>query len=165
MHNLLAHKQHPDMIGNIIRNSGVPKPKFPRFGEIQKGDHTVYYATKDCVVVGIFEVVSDIEYLPNDPYWKEMMIYRIKPVELPVPGNYLDFKKLVTAPGVRFDMIPKKRRWGNYLHGKTCLSLTNRDYKIINEAMSLREYLKSISEIDVEPTRLYKKHVLRKSFK
>ena len=27
VHDLLAYKQHPDMIGNVVRKSGVPEPK------------------------------------------------------------------------------------------------------------------------------------------
>lgn len=158
VHDLLAYSQHSDMIGNVVRKSGVPEPKFSKFGDVQRGDQIVYYATKDYVVVGIFEVVSDMEYLPNDPYWKEIMIYKIKPVELPVPGNYLDFKKLVTDPGVQFDMFPKKKRWGNYLQGKTCVLLTDRDFLIIKDAMSQKGYLRSINEIEVAPTKWHKKY-------
>ena len=94
VHDLLAYSQHQDMIGNVVRTSGVKQPKSNLFAEISKGDLIVYYATKDYVVVGIFKVVSDMEYLPDDPNWKEIMVYRIKPVELPPLGNYLDFKKL-----------------------------------------------------------------------
>ena len=158
VHDLLAYKQHPDMIGNIVRKSGIPTPKFSKFSEIQKGDQIVYYATKDYVVVGIFEVVSDIEYLPNDPYWTEPMAYKIRPFELPVPGNYLDFKKLVTDPTIQIDMFPKKKNWGKYLQGKTCILLTERDYLKIKNALSMDRYLKSIKEIEVKATKWHRKY-------
>lgn len=142
VHNLLSYRQHPDMIGNVTRNSGVAEPRFSKFGEIQKGDLVVYYATKDKVVVGIFEVVSDMEYLPNDPYWNETTIYKIRPVELPTSGKYLDFKKLVSDPDVHLDMFPKRQKWGSYLQGRTCKLLTEGDYSTIRDALSKEKYLK-----------------------
>ena len=158
IHDLLAYSQHQDMIGNVVKAPGVKQPKSPLFAEIKKGDQIVYYATKDYVVVGVFEVVSDMEYLPNDPYWKEIMVYQIKPVELPPLGNYLDFKKLVKDPNVSFYMFPKKKNWGNYLQGKTCKLLTERDFLIIKDALSENKYLKSIQEIKVKPTKWHIEH-------
>jgi predicted RNA-binding protein len=151
VHDLLSYKQHPNMIGNVVRKSGPPEPRFSKFSEIQKGDLVVYYATKDMVVVGIFEVVSDMEYLPNDPHWKEIMIYRIKRVELPPPGKCLDFKKLLSEPSVNFDMFPKKQKWGSYLQGRTCKLLTESDYFTIKEALSKKKHLKSIKEMRAPP--------------
>jgi len=97
-----------------------------------------------------------MEYLQNDPHWKEIMIYKIKPVELPVLGNYLNFKKLVADPTVQFDMFPKKKNWGNYLQGQTCKLLTERDYLLIKDALSKNEYLKSVHEIKVAPTKWHR---------
>ena len=96
------------------------------------------------VVVGIFEVASDMDYLPNDPHWGEIMIYRIKPVELPVLGYYLDFKKLISGPKVHLETFPKKHKWGSYLQGRTCKLLTKRDYLTIREALSNKKYLKNM---------------------
>ena len=117
IHDLLAYSQHSDMIGNVVKKSGEKQPKFSSFNDIKKGDFIVYYATKDYVVTGIFEIISDIEYLTNDPYWKEIMTYRIKPVETPPPGKYLYFKALVKDQNVQFDMFPNKKKWGGYLQG------------------------------------------------
>jgi len=158
VHDLLAYSQHSDMIGNVVKKPGVEEPRFSRFAEIQKGDLVVYYATKDYVVVGIFQVVSDMEYLPNDPHWKEIMVYKIKPVNIPLPGNYLDFKKLIADPTVQFDMFPKKKNWGTYLQGKTCILLTERDYLIIKDALSENRNLKSIEEIEVKATKWHRKY-------
>ena len=158
IHNLLAYSQHSDMIGNVVKKPGVKEPRFSKFAEIKKGDLVVYYATRDYVVVGIFQVVSDIEYLPNDQHWKEIMVYKIRPVELPVPGNYLDFKKLVADPTVRFHVFPRRKHWGNYLMGKTCMLLTERDYLIIKDALSENKYLKSIEEIEVKATTWHRKY-------
>lgn len=54
VHDLLAYSQHEDMIGNVVKAPGLKQPKYPAFAEIQKGDHIVYYATQDSVIVGIF---------------------------------------------------------------------------------------------------------------
>ena len=141
------------MIGNVVKTSGVRRPKSSAFAEIKKGDVIVYYATTESVVVGIFRVTSDIEYLPNDQHWKEIMVYKIKPIETPSMGHYLDFKKLVKDLNVSFDMFPNKRNWGSYLHGKTCKLLTERDYLMIRDAFSRDEYLKSVNEIEVASTK------------
>ena len=146
------------MIGDITRELGVGEPRSSKFSNIQKGDLVVYYATKACVVVGIFQVVSHMEYLPSDPYWKEVVVYQIRPVELPVPGNYLDFRKLVADPTFQFNMFPKKKNWGSYLMGKTCLLLTENDYRIIKDALPKNKYLKGIEETEVKPTRWHRYH-------
>lgn len=158
IHDLLAYSQHKDMIGNVVKATGVKHPKHSLFAEIQKGDLIVYYATKDYVVTGIFEVISDIEYLHNDPYWKEIMVYKIKPIETPPPAKYLNFKKLVKDPKINFDMIPNKKRWGIYLQGKTCILLTESDYLTIKNALSNPAYLKSIDKIKVAPTKWHIEH-------
>ena len=158
VHDLLAYSQHSDMIGNAVKKPGVEEPRFSKFAEIQKGDLVVYYTTRDYVVVGIFQVVSDMEYLLNDPHWKEIMVYKIRPVELPVPGNYLDFKKLIADPAVQFDMFPKKKKWGRYFQGQTCKLLTQKDYLLIKDALSENRYLKSIEEIEVKSTKWHIKH-------
>ena len=99
VHDLEAYRQHPDMIGKFARST------FQMFNEIKKGDHIVYYATKDMVVTGIFEVVSDKMHLENDPLWKEMTIFRTKTIERPARGYYLDFKKLVLDSSVSLDSM------------------------------------------------------------
>lgn len=146
------------MIGNVVKAQGVKQPKSSSFANIKKGDTVVYYASKDYVVVGIFQVISDIEYLPNDLYWKEIMIYRIKPLEMPLAGKYLDFKKLIKDPKVNFDLFPNKRNWGNYLQGKTCVLLTEKDYLLIRNSLSNTSYLKTVESIKVTPTKWHKKH-------
>jgi len=158
VHDLLAYNQHPNMIGNIVKKTGIPEPRFSAFGDIKKGDLVIYYATKDYVVVGIFEVVSDIIHLTDDEYWKEDMIYKIKPHEMPPVGNYLDFKKLIRDPSASFDLFPNKKKWGQALQGKTCRLLTERDFLTIREALSKTNYLKSIDETKATVTKWHKKY-------
>lgn len=146
------------MIGNRVKAPGVQKPKSGAFADIKKGDLIVYYATKDYVIVGLFQVISDLEYLPDDQYWKEIMVYKIKPVELPPLGNYLDFKQFVKDPKVTLDLIPKKESWGIYLQGKTCTLLSEKDYSVIESAISQNKYLKRIDEIKVADTRWHKEY-------
>jgi len=141
-----------------VRIAGNSEPKFSAFGEIKKGDLIVYYATKDYVVVGIFEVVSNIIHLTDDEYWKEGMIFQIKPYEMPPRGKYLNFKKLVKDPHATLDTFPDKKRWGKYLHGKTCKLLTERDYSIIKNALSQNKYLRSSREMKSTVTTWHRKH-------
>jgi hypothetical protein len=148
VHNLLAYRQHPDMIGNKVKESGVPEPIFPKFNEIKKGDQIVYYATRDMVIIGIFEVISDKVHLQKDPQWEEMVIFKTKPVELPMSGYYLSLKKLALDPSVHLDGFPQKKRWGSYLQGRACKLLTEEDFRIIKNALSNEKYLKSIQSLE-----------------
>jgi hypothetical protein len=146
------------MIGNIVKAEGIKQPKSSNFSNIKKGDTIVYYAAKDYAIVGIFKVVSDIEYLADDPAWKEIMVYRIIPQEMPLEGQYLDFKKLVKDPKVVFDLFPDKSNWGSYLQGKTCVLLTEKDFLLIKNALVNQVYLRSIQDFRVELTEWQKKH-------
>ena len=157
VHDLLAYNQHKDLIGNTVKAEGIKQPKSSIFSSIKKGDIVVYYASKDSVAVGIFQVVSDMEYLAADLHWKEIMIYHIKPQEMPPEGQYLDFKKLVKDPRVEFDLFPDKSNWGIYLQGKTCVLLTEKDFRLIKNALSNPTYLRSTKDFRLEPTKWHKK--------
>lgn len=145
VHNLLAYKQHPDLIGNKVKEQGTPEPAFLKFNEIKKGDQIAYYTTKDMVMVGIFEVKSDKAHLQNDLLWKEMVVFSIAPVDVPPAGYYLDLKKLLSDPSIKLDAFPQKERWGSYIQGRACIPLTERDFQTIKKAMANKEYLKRIN--------------------
>lgn len=157
IHDLLAYNQHKDLIGNVVKAQGVKQPKSSAFSNIRKGDIVVYYASKDYVITGIFEVTSDLEYREADPQWKEIMIYKIKSLEMPPEGKFLDFKKLVKDAKTKFDLFPDKSMWGNYLQGKTCVLLTDKDYLTIKNVLSDSLYLKKVEDIKIVPTKWHKK--------
>ena len=157
VHDLKAYGQHNDMIGCRVKQPGVHEPWFRQFAEIKKGDRVIYYATKNNVVVGIFDIVSDIKYLANDSHWNEIMVYTIKPAEMPPDGYYLDFKKALLNKTARFDLFPKIEKWYAYLQGKTCRKLTDRDYLIIKDYLKKPEYLIKIGEVKVKETKWHKK--------
>ena len=156
IHDLLSYNQHKDLIGNIVKAQGVEQPRSFAFSNIKKGDIVVYYASKDYVITGIFEVTSNLEYSEDDPQWQEVMIYKIKPLEMPPEGKYLDFKKLVKDVKIKFDLFPDKSIWGSYLHGKTCILLTDRDYLTIKNTFLNKAYLKRIEDITVTATKGHK---------
>jgi hypothetical protein len=131
-----------------------------QFAEIKKGDKIVYYASKNCVIVGIFDVVSDITYLEKDPYWNEIMVYSIRPAEMPPEGYYLDFKKLLFSETVKFDLFPKKEKWYTYLQGKTCRKLTEHDYQIIKNNLNNPEYLIEKDKVKIIETKWHKEKPL-----
>jgi len=98
--------------------------------------------------------VSDLTHLPNDPHWKEIVVYTISPVEMPSEGFYLDFKKaLITDKATRFDLFPKKERWYSYLQGKTCRKLTEHDYRVIEGYMNKPEFLVEKSAVKPKETK------------
>ena len=164
VHDLLAYQQHPDLISNIAMKTRVMKPKFKNFGKIQQGDLIAYYATKDNIIVGVFKVTSEIYYLHQDPYWGDVMVFDIEPFKMPPKGKYLDFKKVVTDPDAHFDIFPAKNRWGTYIQGKTCLSLSEMDYSIIENAFSQEKFMRDINKIKISPTRWHKKYGKKNKF-
>jgi predicted RNA-binding protein len=158
VHDLKAYEQHRNLIGCRVKQSGVQEPWFRQFAEIRKGDRIVYYAIKNNVIVGIFDVISDITYLTSDPHWKEIMVYGIKPAEMPVEGYYVAFKKaLLSDKATKFDLFPKKEKWYAYLQGKTCRKLTEHDYQLIREYLKKTEYLIKKEEVIVTETKWHKK--------
>lgn len=143
-----SFRQHPDMIGSRVKGTTLKRPRHSTFSKIQRKDNVVYYAARDYVVVGIFEVTSDAEYLPDDLHWKEMIIYRIKPVKKPPEGSYLSLKKLIKDRNVHLDMFPRKKNWGGYLQGKTCKPMTQKDFLTIEKTLSKSEYLVRLGSVD-----------------
>lgn len=151
VHDLKAYEQHRNLIGCRVMKSGLQEPRFRQFAEIKKGDKIVYYATKNKVLVGIFDVISDLTYLPSDSHWKEIMVYEIKPFEMPTEDHYIDFKKAMLSDKIaRFDLFPKKERWYDYLRGKTCRRLTEHDYQLIRKYLKKPEYLIEKEEVEVK---------------
>ncbi|MBC7108638.1 MAG: EVE domain-containing protein [Methanomassiliicoccales archaeon] len=158
VHDLKAYAQHSDLIGCRVKSHGLREPRFKQFAEIRKGDKIIYYASKNNVVVGIFEITSDITHLERDPFWNEIMVYSIKPSEMPPSGYYLNFKKLVLSKTVKFDLFPDSEKWYNYLQGKTCRKLTEHDYQIIKDNLTNPEYLIGIDKVKVVETEWHKKN-------
>lgn len=142
VHDLESFSQHNDYIGCGVRESGTKKPSYAPFGSIQKGDRVVYYAKGDKVVVGIFQVVSDMEYWANDPEWGEHVVFKIAPEVLPPKGKYLDFKAFLFNPDVSLDLFPDKDRWAYQLWNHTCRQLTKHDFESIRAAVeTLQAYI------------------------
>ena len=151
VHGLMTYEQHNNLIGCRLKKTGVHEPWFKQFAEIKKGDKIVYYATRSNVMVGIFAIDSDIRYLPNDPYWDDM-VFTIRPIEMPPNGYYIDFKKAISTDKVaRFDLFPKKETWYSYLQGKPCRKLSEHDFQLMREYLRKSEYLVKIE--DVKPTK------------
>jgi len=128
------------MIGSRVRKPGERRPKFGPFASIKEGDRVVYYASGAKVVIGIFDVISDMEYLEKDPEWGEIMIFRIKPVETPPKGYYLNFASVVHDKITSLDLFPNKKIWASYLQGKTCRPLSQRDFDLIRSCLSNPKY-------------------------
>ncbi len=141
IHSLAAYQLHNDLIGCKVKYAGSGKPRFKEFSQIKKGDRIVYYASKSKLVIGIFEVVSDISRLANDPHWKEMFVYRIRPVEMPPNDLFLDFKKALLDSSRELELFPNAKYWYSYLQGKTCRRLTKKDYRMIAGWLKKPKYL------------------------
>src|SRR2546425_3589823 len=134
LHSLKSFSEHNDLIG-VTSARVFPEPIYPPFAKIAKDDHIAYYAIRDCVVVGVFKVVSQMEYL-DDAQWGPSCVYSIVPTILPPSGKVLDFKHLVKDLGVHLDLIPEKRYWPAYLRGHASRPLSERDFSLISKRVS-----------------------------
>lgn len=130
IHSIESYSQHMDMIGcKFMRYKNRRIPKTKAFLDIKKEDLIIYYA-KGKKLVGIFRIISDIDYLKNDLHWGDMAVYRIEPVS--VPKNPLPFEKLIQNPKYNFDIFKNKRYWGSYLQGKMIKKLSEHDFNIFS---------------------------------
>ena len=133
LHSLTSFSEHPDMIG-VVSGKGSIDPIYHPFAKIKKRDKIAYYAIRDCVIVGIFNVASEMEYL-EDEIWGPSCVFKITPETLPPPHEVLDFKRLVQNPDVQFDLFPQKKNWQQYVRGHACRPLTDRDFTIIRRRL------------------------------
>lgn len=141
VHSLESYRQHRDLIGCNVKE-GTREPKYGPFGNIKKGDSVVYYAKGDMVIVGIFEVISNMKFLEDDPEWGEDVVYRIEPAIAPPEGYALDFKALVEDPNLKFKLF--KGDWRYQIWGHTCRLLSPEDFELIKDAMLNKAHLKKI---------------------
>jgi hypothetical protein len=147
IHSLASYSIHNNLIGCSVKRKGLPKPSFEQFAHIQKGDKVIYYAAKDQVVVGIFDITSDMIHLSNDPVWKEMAVFKIEPFEMPPRDFYVNFSKALADSNTKLDLFPNSSCWYSYLQGKTVRKLTKHDYLIIMSWLKKSEYLIKNSDI------------------
>lgn len=143
------------MIGCRVKKKGAGEPSSKAFAEIQKGDKIVYYAVGAHVIVGIFDVVSDINYLKNDHFWREVVAFKIRPYQLPPHGYYFDFRKLVYDKSISLDLFPKRKLWRTYLYGKPCKSLSQKDFAIIRSMLDKQSFMVQIEGIEVKETQWF----------
>ena len=156
VHDLVSYSQHNDLIGCKIKNNEFKKAVYGKFEEISIGDKIVYYVRGNSFVVGIFEVISNLKYI-SDSEWGDVVVYRIKPHQLPVEGTFLNFKQLYHQPNTVFDFIPKLKRWGIYLLGKICLQISYNDLQIISEALTNPNLLEFEEFISVKTSKWHSK--------
>ena len=136
---LEAYGQHPDLIGCGLKE-GTDRPTHGKFSEIRKGDFVAYYATGDKVLVGVFEVVSNMEPLVNDEHWHNHAVFRLRPAVMPTEGNFVDWKKLLFDPKSSFDLFPNKERWTYTIWNHYIYELTPKDFETMRTAISSHRY-------------------------
>jgi len=105
-----AYDQHPDLIGCGFKE-GTEKLVHKKFESIKKGDHIVYYATGDKVLLGIFEVTSEMHTLKDDAQWGHVAVYDIRPAVMPTEGFLVDWRKVLFDPAVSLELFPDRNRW------------------------------------------------------
>jgi hypothetical protein len=145
IHSLKSFSEHPDMIG-VISSKGNAEPMYQPFARIARGDEIAYYAIRDCVVVGLFKVMSSMEYL-DDSIWGPSCVFKIVSELLPPSSKVLDFKKLLQDPQTNFDLFPNKKNWSAYLRGHASRPLTQRDFETVRLAIQNPKLLISTPQI------------------
>lgn len=141
IHSLESYREHRDLIGCDVKE-GTKQPRYGPFNKIKKGDKIVYYAKGDMVIVGIFDVVSNMKYLESDPAWGEDVVYDIKPDIMPQEGYALDFKALIDDPNCKFKLF--KGDWRYQIWGHTCRPLPPEDFELIRKSILNRVQMKKI---------------------
>jgi hypothetical protein len=132
IHSLQSFSEHPDLIG--VWSIGDGEPMYSPFSRIHDSDDVVYYAIRDCVIVGVFKVASGMMHV-DDAKWGKSCVYRIAPYLLPPSGKVVDFKALLKDPSITLDLIPVKKNWPAYLRGHACRSLSARDFETFMNSM------------------------------
>jgi hypothetical protein len=141
--NLTGYYQHKDLIGNVVAQAGTEKPMTPKFADIKKGDFIVFYTPGSHFIVGLFKVASEMEYLPNDAYWSESMIYKIKSYKKPPVGKFIDFRKIIEdnkGKDAFQEFPPSPELWDFVDQEKLCLDLSDKEYSLIENAFDDSEY-------------------------
>lgn len=145
IHDIKSYRQHADWIGCKVKDPGIQKPKYGPFINIKKDDKIVYYTKKDALIVGIFEVVSEIKYIKDDADWGEIMVFEIKPDIMPSDNYALDFKALLDDPNTEFELFMEKEKWMYQIWGHTCRPLPRSDFEQIQKSIVNRKHLKKLS--------------------
>jgi predicted RNA-binding protein len=133
IHSYASFCQHNNLIGIDPKHR-----RFSKFKEIQIGDKIAYYAKGHKVIIGIFEVVSDLYQLNNDFFWANLMVYRLSPLKIPNNDAVCDFREIVKDNEMK--AFPNKKYWGSYLMGKNYIEINEEDMKIIFESLSNSKY-------------------------
>jgi hypothetical protein len=139
LHSLKAFSEHPDLIG-VVSAKGVADPSYRPFSRIRKADNIVYYAIRDSVILGIFTVVSGMDYL-DDPEWGPSCVFKIALDVRPPNGKVLNLRTLLKDSATKLDIIPIKEKWQGYLRGHACRPLSENDYGTFRKALLNDSYL------------------------
>jgi hypothetical protein len=145
IHDLITYDKYNDKIFNKARSKSK-KPISELFGQIKKDDLVVYYAVLNRVVVGLFKVISDLNYTQSDKHDYPMTFYNIRPIKTPKKGHFVDFQKLIKDPNIQFECFEKEAVL-NFDDDHICLKLSEQDYDKIENAFSNMQYLKPIEEV------------------
>jgi len=153
IHDLMAYRQHSDMICCKSRTVGSnwKKPFRSLFKKMEIGDPLVYYAAGSYAIVGIFKIVSHSEYFSDD-VWPDVFARKIKPHLMPPRGSYLDMKKLLFKSNYQFDMFPEKEKWSMPLWGKTVKKLSKSDYGIFVKNIDVKKFLVTQNKVKIPVT-------------
>jgi len=118
-HNVQAYRQHPNLIG-----SEYPK----KIAKLKKGDKIVYYATGDMVVIGTFEIVSDLFELKNDKAWGNIWVMKIKKRQLS-KEPFIPIQNILKEE--KISLFPKGKIKGIQLKGRTAIQISSKDFSSI----------------------------------
>lgn len=79
------------------------------------------------VVIGAFNVISNIFKLNNDSSWGNIWVYKIKPIKLDKVPFFLPLKEILSKK--RLHLFPKGKIKGISLKGRTALEISKKDFE------------------------------------
>jgi len=129
IHSLPAYQAHPNYIGKEKRMAG-------KITKVKQGDQIVYYAIRDSVVVGTFQVVGKQKEWADDTAWKGPHICMKIRKRCLVPSPYfLPVQELVKLVKKPISIFPKRKFIPIRFKDRTSVKITPADFRNIEKAL------------------------------
>lgn len=100
---------------------------------VHKGDKCLIYVTKESIINGEYEVASDVYYDKKSIFHaaptasEEIFPLRFKLKLITSSPRQTEYKQLIP----KLSFIKNKQKWAGTFQGNACLSIPEKDYRII----------------------------------
>ncbi len=129
IHSLGAYRAHPDYIGKEKRRAS-------KIAKVRRRDRIIYYATRDSVVVGTFEVAGSKEEWENDAHWTgpHICMKISKRHQTPEP-YFLPIHDLLELTKQPISLFPNRKFVPIRFKDRTAVEITREDFRLIENVV------------------------------